>query len=326
LGKIGLVCTCLLSVFAVSSAVQAAPLSNADYKIAKSAFDKAKKKKWKSALNQAAKAKSAMPAKLVRWMQIIDPKKDVPFQEIAAFIAHNSDWPRQSVLQRRAEEAMTLNIPAASIIEWFNGRQPKSANGHIMLANALTQLGRKQEAKEQVRRSWKNVNFGRDQQKQFYKRYRKLLNYQDHIDRLERLLWQGRYYPARRMLGYVKKDRQRLAEARLALRKMRGGVDGAISRVPEKFKNHPGLVFERMRWRRIKGRDEGAIELLFSMPDVVPYPEVWWKQRAVMARRAVRQGHYSEAYRMIANHGLEKGADFADAEWLAGWIKLRFLQ
>lgn len=309
-----------------SLSVQAKPLSEADYKIAKSAFEHAKKKKWKAASNKAVKAKSALPAKLVRWMQIVDPQKDVPFQEIAAFIAHNSDWPRQSVLQRRAEEAMTEDIPAESILKWFAGRQPVSANGHIMLTNALTQLGRTQEVAEQVRRSWKDVNFGREQARQFYRRYKKYLTYQDHIDRLDRLLWEGRYYPARRMLPYVKKDWQRLAEARLALRRMRGGVDRAIARLPKKFENHPGLLFERMRWRRIKGRYSGARELLFQAPEVIPFPHIWWKQRSVMARQAVRAGHYSEAYRMIEKHGLEKGAKFADAEWLAGWIKLRFLQ
>ena len=320
-----LLCFGLSASVALFSHASSAALSNADYKIAKSAFNDAKKKKWNNASKKAVKAKSALPAKLIRWMKIVDPKRDVSFQEIAAFISHNSDWPRQSVLQRRAEEAMTDSIPAESILKWFAGRQPISANGHIMLAAALTNLGRTQEAEEQIRKSWKNVNFGRDQQRQFYRRYKKHLTYQDHLDRLDRLLWEGRYYPARRMLGYVKKDWKYLAEARLTLRRMRGGVDRAIAKVPEKFKKHPGLLFERMRWRRIKGRDSGAQELLFQAPSIAPYPHVWWKQRAVMARRAVRQGHYSEAYRIVSNHGLEKGAHFADAEWLSGWIKLRFL-
>lgn len=317
---------CWVLVFATLSAYAAKPLSDSDFKHAKQAFFDAKKKRWQSASAKALKAESPLPAKLVRWMQITDPKKDVPFQEVAAFIAHNPEWPRQSVLQRRAEEAMNETIPASSILKWFAGRQPISANGHIILAAALEQLGRTEELRLQVRKSWQHVNFGRDQQKQFYKRYKQYLTYKNHIDRLDRLLWEGRYYPARRMLGYVKKDWQQLAEARLKLRRMRGGVDRAIAHVPAKFKDHPGLLFERMRWRRIKGRDEGARALLFQAPQIVPYPHVWWRQRAVMARSAVREGYYSEAYRMVVHHGLEKGAQFADAEWLAGWIKLRFLQ
>lgn len=321
-----LLCLCIIaSAFTLVPVKVSAALSNSDYKIAKSAFQHAKKKKWDKAYKAAIKAKSGVPAKLVRWMQIIDPKRDIPFQEIASFIAHNSDWPRQTVLQRRAEETMSEKIPAAAVLKWFAGRQPVSSNGHIILASALTQLGRSQEAQEQIRRSWKEVNFGRTQQKQFYKRYKKQLTYKDHIDRLDRLLWEGRTHPAQRMLPYVKKDWRQLAEARLKLRRVRGGVDRALAKVPNKFKKHPGLLFERMRWRRIKGRNKGARELLFDAPVVVPYPHVWWRQRATMARQAIRQGHYSEAYRMVVNHGLQKGAKFADAEWLAGWIKLRFL-
>lgn len=314
---------CLLSM----GAMAAKPLSDADYKIAKSAFAQAKKKRWEKALNQAVKAESALPAKLIRWMQIIDPAKDVDFQEIAAFIAHNSDWPRQSILQRRAEEAMTAAIPPESVIKWFNGRQPSSSNGHIRLSAALVQLGREEEAREQIRHSWREVNFGRHQQKQFYRLYKSYLSYDDHIARMDRLLWEGRYYPARRMLKHMKKDWKHLAEARLALRKMRGGVDRAIARVPKHFKDHPGLVFERMRWRRIKGREEAALELFFEeAPQTFPYPHVWWRQRAILARNAVRDGYYSEAYRVVSNHGLTDGANFAQAEWMAGWIKLRFLK
>ncbi len=324
--RIGFIGLCFVVGLSVSSMAQAAPLSNHDFKSAKAAFQSAKKKQWKKASSQAAKAKSGLPGKLVHWMQIIDPKRDVSFSDIAAFMAHNPEWPRQTLLQIRAEEAMTQDIAPEAILKWFNGREPKSANGHIMLAHALTLLGRDQEAAAQVRRSWREVNFGRDQQEKFYKRYQHHLTYQDHISRLDRLLWEGRYYPARRMLKYVKKDWQALAQARLVLRRMRGGVDRAIAHVPKKFVNHPGLLFERMRWRRIKGRDAEAAQLLFQAPEHVPYPHVWWKQRSIMARNAIRDGHYSEAYRMVLSHGLEEGADFAEAEWLAGWIKLRFLE
>ncbi len=323
--QLGSAGVCMLIALTLSNPLDAAALSQSDFKVAEKAFKEAKKQRWGNALSAAGKADSGLPGKLIRWMQITDPKKDVPFQEIAAFIAHNPDWPRQSVLQRRAEEAMNMAIPAASVLKWFAGRQPVSSNGHIMLAAALEQMGRTEELRLQVKKSWLNVNFGRDQQSQFYKRYKSYLSDQDHIDRLDRLLWEGRYYPARRMLDYVNKDWKLLADARLKLRKMRKGVDRAVASVPKNLEDHPGLLFERMRWRRIKGRDADARQLLFDAPEAVPYPHVWWRQRAIMARQAVRDGYYTEAYRMAENHGLTEGADYADAEWLLGWIKLRFL-
>ncbi len=39
----------------------------------------------------------------------------------------------------------------------------------------------------------------------------------------------------------------------------------------------------------------------------------------------MRAGNYSLAYQLVSNHGLTSGESFADAEWLAGWLSLRYL-
>jgi soluble lytic murein transglycosylase len=39
----------------------------------------------------------------------------------------------------------------------------------------------------------------------------------------------------------------------------------------------------------------------------------------------MKEGDYETAYRLAASHGLADGSDFAEAEWLAGWIAFRFL-
>jgi soluble lytic murein transglycosylase len=39
----------------------------------------------------------------------------------------------------------------------------------------------------------------------------------------------------------------------------------------------------------------------------------------------LRAGNYRLAYDLVSNHGLTSGESFADAEWLSGWLMLRFL-
>ena len=56
------------------------------------------------------------------------------------------------------------------------------------------------------------------------------------------------------------------------------------------------------------------------------HPEKWWTERAILVRRALQKGFISNAYVIAREHGLSHGADFAEAEWLAGWIVLRFLE
>jgi soluble lytic murein transglycosylase len=41
--------------------------------------------------------------------------------------------------------------------------------------------------------------------------------------------------------------------------------------------------------------------------------------------RALRARNHQLAYRLVSNHGLTSGEAFADAEWLSGWLSLRFL-
>ncbi|MEE8247968.1 MAG: lytic transglycosylase domain-containing protein, partial [Alphaproteobacteria bacterium] len=50
-----------------------------------------------------------------------------------------------------------------------------------------------------------------------------------------------------------------------------------------------------------------------------------WVERAIQVRRALDEGAVTEAYRLAQEHKQSEGADFAEAEWLAGWIALRFL-
>jgi soluble lytic murein transglycosylase len=55
-------------------------------------------------------------------------------------------------------------------------------------------------------------------------------------------------------------------------------------------------------------------------------PARWWPERSVLARRALMRGHITDAYRIAAQHHLKDGPEYLDAEWMAGWIALRFLK
>jgi soluble lytic murein transglycosylase len=151
------------------------------------------------------------------------------------------------------------------------------------------------------------------------------LTAKDHRKRLDRLQWQGRYWPARRMLWKVKPDYRALGVARLFLRHRRGNVDRAIAKVPDGLRKDPGLLYERLRWRRRYGKYESAKEILDNPPGDLVDPGRWWIERSAITRLALIKGDVSAAYELAKNHGQDSGAAYAEAEWLAGWIALRFL-
>ncbi len=300
-------------------------LSASDHQTYRAAFTAADEGRPGRAIRLAAKGHDPLPAKILRWLDMTRPGSHASFAQIVAFIEANPDWPLGVRLLLRAEESLVGDEPAATLVDWFAKHPPKTADGRGMLGAALLRLGRRDEATNVLRRAWIESNFGAKQERQFARRHRKLLRRDDHRARLDRLVWDRRFRQARRMLRRVDTASRRLAEARMSLAAKRGGVDGAIARVPDRLKNDSGLVFERLRWRRRKGRTEGALELLDDPPGPLVRPVRWWIEREILARRLLAQGRWKRAYGVIRNHGLRKGSRFAEAEFLGGWIALRFL-
>jgi len=303
-----------------------AQLMNAtDVTRAKVAFQAIAAGKWKQAEHAAAGVRDPLFAKIVRWIDYERSDTRASFAAIVGFIERNPGWPSQKRLLRNAEEAMTRGVSDTAVLDWFDIHTAESAAGLERLGAVLLSVGKTVEARTVLRQTWVEGNFTKQRETSFYKRYHGYLTRGDHVSRLDRLIWEGRNWPARRMLWKINADQRSLAQARLMLMRNEGNVDQAIAQIPSHLKNDPGLVYERLRWRRRKGRDLSAREMLAQAPKHPARADKWWTERSILARNALSDGHVSEAYRIVRDHGLGAGADFAEAEWLAGWIALRFL-
>jgi len=300
-------------------------LSAADHEAYRAAFHELERRRYKKADQLARKAKNRLPAKIIRWHEMTSDQPRASFDELARFLGRNPDWPGRGALLRNAERAMPRDLPDAQILAWFEARPAVSPTGARRHAEALRRTGEIERATALIRKTWIEGNFASRDERTFRKRFAKLLRREDHLARLDRLLWERKYRPAKRQARRLGKGRAALAEARMALARRSPGVDYAIKQVPKELKRDPGLVYERARWRQRKSRYEGVIELLDPpMPDA-PQAKRWWPLRKWAARQAFLKGDFSIAYRIAAGHGLERGLGFAEGEWLAGWLALRSL-
>ena len=92
--------------------------------------------------------------------------------------------------------------------------------------------------------------------------------------------------------------------------------------------DHPGLAFERFLWRARKGRTADATALLLersASAGTLGEPWAWAGRRLDLARDLMRDGKVLDAYRAASAHGLVDGSEFAELEWLSGYLALRFL-
>ncbi len=319
-------CAMAALVGLAASPVRANLLSQSDEKIYREAFLHAERGRFEDARGWAARASHKQLAKVIRWLEYSQPRSGALFADITAFIGENPSWPQRTTLQRRAEEAISLATPHDQLLAWFKNNAPITVDGKMAYGGALLARGHAEQATAILRDAWITGNFGVLQERNFLSRFGNHLRDSDHRARLDRLLWDRQQEAAQRMILRVDMPHRLLAQARLALMNDAPGVEAAVDKVPRELTGDPGLVYERVRWRRQRQLDDLAVELLKHPAANKIRPDAWWTERSVLARRMLQRGFISQAYDIARQHGLKDGANFADAEWLAGWIALRSLQ
>ncbi len=289
------------------------------------AFDAVARNQWGEVAMAAGRLGDPVAVKLITWHRIIGRDASLSFNEIAAFIDANPDWPWPNTLRQRAEGAIDASVPPARLIEWFGRHPAQTTLGRFWLARALKATGDTSSAMAVAREAWVDGSFNASNEASFLEDLGHLLTSDDHRRRLDRLLWDGAEAEAKRLLPRVDPGMRALAVARLDLRAVRPGVDAAVGRVPPHLQNDAGLVFERVRWRRKKDMNDAARTMLHSYRPDTAAPSLLWTERSILARRALADGLVAEAYRTASQHGAADDSDYAEAEFLAGWIALRFL-
>ncbi|GHD48708.1 lytic transglycosylase [Thalassobaculum fulvum] len=280
---------------------------------------------WAAALAVPGRTDDAELASVLTWLTLLDDGRPADFAAIAEFLTAHPNWPGEYQLELRAERLMPGTIPASARVLWFRTHPPRTTEGRLAYLDALATTGATDTLVPEVRRAWRELDLGNKALKDFLDRYGKHLRPVDHQDRLDEMLWRGKAAAATRTLPLVSDGWRRLADARIRLREGRGGVDRAIEAVPVELRDDPGLLYERIRWRRQRGMVTGARDLLFEAPPKPEFEALWWRERSWHIREALDAGNAEDAYLLAASHVQRGGVAFAEAEWLAGWIALRFL-
>src|SRR5262249_31048756 len=154
-----------------------------------------------------------------------------------------------------------------------------------------------------LRQAWRDENFDSDSDEaEYLGEFGRFLRPDDHVARLDRLLWDHNEQPAKRMLPLVDAGHQALALARLALAKKDDSAPAAVDHVALALQHDAGLLYELARSRRKAGDYMGAAAILDPPPPLITRPEMMWPELEDAARRAVLRGDMSVGYRMASDH------------------------
>ena len=288
------------------------------------AFLEIAKDDWQAAKKQA-NAAGQIGQDIVEWHRLRAGHGTLA--EYSAFLTRNNDWPGLALMRRKGEAKITAKTAAKTITSYFQDYEPDSGHGVFRLADAYNKLGNSGDGAAEIVMAWRTFALSKSEFKAFSRAHKKLLA-PHHTARLDMLLWRGRFTDARRMLPLVNDGWGALAQARIALRRKEGNVDTLIKAVPKNLQSNPGLAYERFLWRAKKGLTEDAISLLLersTSAKTLGEPERWANRRRTLARLMMRKGKGLLAYRIASSHHLSEGANFADLEWLSGYLALRYL-
>jgi soluble lytic murein transglycosylase len=249
------------------------------------------------------------------------------FAEYRAFVAARPDWPGLDRMRARGEEVIDEGADPRDVLDWFAETAPQTGQGAVSLARALIETGNRGKAEAVLRDAWLSLGLTEEGHAAMMAAYPDVLA-PYHAARTDAMLWRWRTSDAARMLPLLDAPQRALAEARIALIRKTGDAAAKLAAVPAELADSTGLAYDRLNWLADRGDWTEAVALLTSRTDnaqTMVDPERWASWRRVLSRWLMREGRAEEAYALAARHHLAAGESYADLEWLAGYLSLRFL-
>ena len=288
------------------------------------AFKLIEKRQYQAAYAAAKTSREAGMEELARWYYMRRVPDDWSAMQMMAFVKQHSDWPHMESIQRHIEAKMVSGeVAAAEVLAWFQQFAPVSAAGRLAELFAVNQSEQLNQAEIKVlRNGWEHADLPIAAEDRIRKKYRPYLNASHHFKRAERLVWENQHHAARRMIPRLSAGDSKYIQARIALQTLNRQGPRLFKKVAKSYHRRAGMIYSRLVWRSKKKDYSGAETMLLRTPPNAPYPSKWWDYREKHVRNAIESRQYSKALKLLKNHGLTEGADFAEAEWLLGWVLL----
>ena len=303
--------------------------SKKEFELAAKAINAMQKGNWPNALSLAKKTRNNDIYSFIQWRHLLTNRNNASYYDYQQFIDKNPDYPRIGRIKYLSEHKLsTEKVSPKKIIKKFSEEEPLSGFGEMILGESYIINGESAKGINLIKKGFEKAELSKSDLRFFRKKYKKYLNSEDYIKRADYLAWNNRYWDLKRMLRYLPKDYELLYNARQLLMSKSYGVDNAIAKVPDRLKNDSGLNYDRLKWRRKRGRVDSSLEILLKVPNNKIYlvrPEKWWKEREIIGRSLIYKKKYELAYKVVSKHSMVEGPEYAAAEWMSGWIALSFL-
>lgn len=272
------------------------------------------------------------------WKNLVEAPTPT-IQELKQFIAQHKDWPNIILLKEKLENQLTFQHGVEDLLKWFEDNEPITIKGVVLYAKILIKNGKNQEASYLIKKAWRTSNAPQAEVDLLRTEFKDILDSKDYQLRINLLLKQENIDDAKRVIGWLNSQlkwfpvvQRDLALTRVALLQndpnKKDELEQKLIEAKAIFKNDPGLLYEELKWRRRNKEDEKVYTILQSDEALAVEniePDLMWGERNILVRRMIEAKDYERAYKLIDRHKLTQGEQYVNAEWLACFLLIDFL-
>lgn len=283
------------------------------------------------------------------------------FEWFSAFQAQYPDWPMTVMLRRRAETAL-LTSPVSDTVksQFLTANPPLSVAGKLAFARLLASSGSGEKAAEIIRPLWRQEPMSKNAEQQIVTAFGAALTPADHRSRMALLLSKQNWDAALRAADAAGSNATQIAKARIAVVQNSKKAEAALAAIPKPQQSDPLVAYSRLllltqqkKYREAaaviadlapldsprssseKNREADATaqgtsegEKTERRPASLSAAECqdWKAQQRRVIRELLDENDTVAAYRAASARLSDIGCIHDDAQFLAGWIALRFLK
>lgn len=264
---------------------------------------------------------STVHARVDRWVSLMDTRNKPTLSEYATFLVERPLWPRRAIMLARFQNILTATkatrdlkqfCPAFPLtnVQALNHCAPYLNDTHDQ-ALKLWEAGRERDGEETLLLNL--IGSGIDPAVQMA-RYRALMT-------------RGRFAAAQKQVNRLSNANRRIARVELAFVTKNIDAEALYSTLPSTLQHHPRVLLPYLRWLRLSGRPNDAVQRWkstgFAVQAKHPLHD-WMKERLRLAYDRLAANDVVSASEMVTlSRPHDLSSIMMDAHFLAGWIALK---
>jgi soluble lytic murein transglycosylase len=271
--------------------------------------------------------------KLIELLYLRDHWDKAGYSRIMNFLNAAPNWPLAETLSKLAEKSLYENQESPQLVlQHFERRKPKTTHGILALARAHQQSGDGEAARKWLNHAWMKTDIDANFEQQVVREFGSMLSGEVHKRRMWAFVLAQQPGGAIRNAKRLSAEHQRAAKVAQALIRGTAGADRQYGSLSGNMQAAPAMKYALARFYRKQKKFDRARNILATVPGdeyAMIDAEAFWTERRIIARRSVgiyQQPHWRTAYRIASQHGLTSGEDALEAEFVSGWIALRYLK